>query len=247
MDIIPAIDLRQGKCVRLYQGDYDAETIFSEDPVSMARHWQSLGARRLHIVDLDGAAEGEPCNDSVVGEIVSQVNIPVQVGGGIRTMESVKRFLDLGVDRVILGTVAIESPELVKEACQAFDDRIVVSIDARDGYVKGRGWKRGSDLTTGEVIQQMESCGVGRFIYTDISRDGTLTEPNFVEIKRFVLQTTKPVIAAGGIASVRHLTKLAGLGVEGAIVGRAVYTQDIDLKQALAAIENLNYKKEEHT
>jgi len=171
MDIIPAIDLRHGRCVRLYQGDYNAETIFSEDPVSVAHHWQSLGARRLHIVDLDGAAQGEPCNDSVVGEIVSQVNIPVQVGGGIRTMESIERFLDLGVDRVILGTVAIESPELVEEACREFNDHIVVSIDARDGYVKGRGWKAGSDLTTGAVIQQMESCGVGRFIYTDISSD----------------------------------------------------------------------------
>lgn len=247
MEVIPAIDLRQEKCVRLYQGDYDTETIFSEDPVSMARHWQSLGARRLHIVDLDGAAQGEPCNDSVVGKIVGQMNIPVQVGGGIRTIESVKRFLDLGVDRVILGTVAIESPELVKEACRQFNGHIVVSIDARDGYVKGRGWKAGSDLTTGEVIQQMESCGVGRFIYTDISRDGTLTEPNFAEIERFVSQTSKPVIAAGGITSVRHLTKLAGLGVEGTIVGRAVYTRDIDLKEALAAIENLNSEKEEHT
>ncbi len=239
MEIIPAIDLRHGKCVRLYQGNYNVETIFSEDPVSMAHNWQSLGARRLHIVDLDGAAQGEPCNDSVVGEIVSQVNVPVQVGGGVRTMESIKRFLDLGVDRVILGTVAIESPDLVRETSREFNDHIVVSIDARDGYVKGRGWKAESDLTTGEVIQQMESCGVGRFIYTDISRDGTLTEPNFVEIERFTSQTSKPVIAAGGIASVQHLTRLVGLGVEGAIVGRAIYTQDIDLKEALVTIENL--------
>lgn len=237
MEIIPAVDLRQGKCVRLYQGDYSAETVFSEDPVAMALYWQGMGSERLHIVDLDGASEGKPCNASVVEGIARHVGIPIQVGGGIRTIETISCFLGSGIQRVILGTVAIEKPDLVKEACYRFGDRIVVSIDARNGYVKGHGWKEGSALTISEAVQRMESCGVRRFIYTDISRDGTLAEPNFDEIRSFKSKTVVPVIAAGGITSIEHFRKLSEMGLEGAIVGRAIYTGDIDLKEALANIK----------
>jgi len=235
MEIIPAIDLRNGKCVRLYQGDYSKETVFSEDPLSMALHWQSAGAKRLHLVDLDGAAEGKLCNDAAIEEIARRVQIPVQVGGGIRQIETMEHLLDSGISRVVLGTVAIEDPDLVKDACQKFGDSVIVSIDARGGYARGHGWKEEGNMTIGEVIQQMESRGVKRFIYTDIARDGTLTEPNFEEIAKVKSQTQVPIIAAGGIASVEHLRRLAKLGVEGAIVGRAIYTGDIDLKEALTA------------
>ncbi len=237
MEIIPAIDLRGGKCVRLYQGDYSKETVFSDDPVSMAFRWRDAGARRLHLVDLDGAAEGKLCNAAVIGEIAKKAEIPVEIGGGIRLIETMEHLLELGVDRMILGTVAVEDPELVKEACLRFGEKIIVSIDAKDGYVRGRGWKEAGSLKIEEVIRQMESRGVKRFVFTDISRDGTLTEPNFAEIARFKSLTQIPVIAAGGIASVEHLKKLAETGVEGAITGRAIYTGDIDLKEALALVK----------
>lgn len=236
MEIIPAIDLRGGKCVRLYQGDYSQETVFSDDPVSMALRWESTGAKRLHLVDLDGAAEGKLCNADVIGEIAKRVKIPVQTGGGIRLIETMEHLLNLGIDRMILGTVALEEPDLVTEACLKFKEHIIVSIDAKDGYVRGRGWKEEGRLRIEEVISQMESRGVMRFIYTDISRDGTLTEPNYEEIEKFLACTRIPVIAAGGIASIDHLKKLSEIGVEGAITGRAIYTGNIDLKEAFATI-----------
>lgn len=236
MEIIPAIDLRGGKCVRLYQGDYSNETVFSDDPVSMALRWESTGAKRLHLVDLDGAAEGKLCNADVIGEIAKKVQIPVQIGGGIRLIETVEHLQKMGVDRMILGTVALEEPDLVTEACKIFGERIIISIDAKDGYVRGRGWKEEGSLRIEEVISQMESRGVLRFIYTDISRDGTLTEPNYEEIEKFMASTSIPVIAAGGIASIEHLKKLSEIGVEGAITGRAIYTGNIDLKEAFKTI-----------
>ncbi|MDY6911436.1 MAG: 1-(5-phosphoribosyl)-5-[(5-phosphoribosylamino)methylideneamino]imidazole-4-carboxamide isomerase [Chloroflexota bacterium] len=236
MEIIPAIDLRGGKCVRLYQGDYSQETIFSDDPVSMAVRWQEAGAKRLHMVDLDGAAEGKLCNAAAISEIARTVSIPVQIGGGIRLMETMEHLLDLGVDRMILGTVALEDSGLVKRACLRFGEHIIVSIDAKDGYVRGRGWKEAGTLTIDTVIRQMESLGVKRFIYTDISRDGTLTEPNFEQIEKLKAQTSIPIIAAGGIASIQHLKRLAALGIEGAITGRAIYTGNIDLKEAFSSI-----------
>lgn len=238
MVIIPAIDLRNGKCVRLYQGDYRRETVFSNDPVAMALRWENAGAKRLHLVDLDGAAAGKLCNTTVIEEVVSQVTIPVQVGGGIRQIETIMSLLEAGVDRVILGTVAIENPELVRTACQNFGSGIIVSIDAKDGHVRGRGWKEEGNLTIAEVVEKMEAQGVRRFIYTDIARDGTLTEPNFEQIKRISTQTTIPLIAAGGIASIEHLKKLKDLGIEGAIIGQAIYTGAIDVQKALAALDS---------
>ncbi|MFA5374403.1 MAG: 1-(5-phosphoribosyl)-5-[(5-phosphoribosylamino)methylideneamino]imidazole-4-carboxamide isomerase [Dehalococcoidia bacterium] len=237
MEIIPAIDLKGGKCVRLYQGDYDQETVFSEDPVDVARHWKSLGAKRIHIVDLDGAAKGKLCHFSIIASIVDAVKIPVQVGGGIRTMKSIEKLIDAGVDRVILGTAAIENQDLLKEGCKQFEDRIIAGVDARDGYVATRGWVESSKVTAIELIQHMKAIGVGRFVYTDISRDGTLTEPNFAAIEDLVAKVDTKIIAAGGIASIEHLRKLADIGVEGAIVGRALYTGHIDLKKALKSIQ----------
>lgn len=233
MEIIPAIDLRQGKCVRLYQGDYGQETVFSEDPIAVARHWQSLGARRLHIVDLDGAYEGELCHASLVAEMARSVKIPLQLGGGLRRLEAVEQVLEFGVERAILGTAAIEDIALIREACQRFGERVIVSIDARDGFVATHGWRERTTITAIELVESMASLGVKRFIYTDIARDGTLTEPNFGAIADLLGKTSLPVIASGGISSLEHLKRLARLGVEGAIVGRALYTGDVDLKEAL--------------
>ncbi len=236
MEIIPAIDLRQGKCVRLYQGDYGQETVFSEDPIGVARHWQSLGARRLHIVDLDGASKGELCHASLVEEMARSVKIPLQLGGGLRRLEAVEQVLKFGVERAILGTAAIEDVALIREACQRFGEAVIVSIDARDGFVATHGWRERTTITAIELVESMASLGVKRFIYTDIARDGTLTEPNFGAIADLLGKTSLPIIASGGISSLKHLKRLAQLGVEGAIVGRALYTGDIDLKEALEAL-----------
>jgi phosphoribosylformimino-5-aminoimidazole carboxamide ribotide isomerase len=244
MDIIPAIDLRNGKCVRLFQGDYEKETVFSANPVLMALRWQSEGARRLHIVDLDGAAKGEPSNLEAIEDIIAAIDIPVQVGGGIRSIETIEQLFATGVERAIMGTVAVEKPDLVKEACQRFSDRIIISIDAKDRMVATRGWLQKSTTTASELASKMIELGVTRFIYTDISRDGTLTSPNFEAIAELLSQVNVPVIAAGGISSVQHLTKLAELGVEGAIVGKAIYTGDIKLGEAFKAIRELQSKRQ---
>ena len=236
MEVIPAIDLRGGKCVRLYQGDYSRETVFSDDPVEVARRWQELGAGRLHIVGLDGAAEGGLCHAALVGDIARSVGISLQLGGGIRTIEAIEQVLGLGVERAILGTAAIDDHALVAMACHRFGERIVVSIDARDGYVSTHGWQVKSRVTSVELAEQMAALGVRRFVYTDISRDGTLMEPNFDSIAELLQKTDLPVIASGGISTLAHIRKLAELGVEGAIVGRALYTGDIDLKQALEVL-----------
>ena len=234
MQIFPAVDIKGGKCVRLYQGDYRQETVFSADPVAMAQQWQAQGAKRLHIVDLDGAASGMPKNPVIIESIVKQTGLPVQLGGGIRDEATVKKLLDIGIKRVILGTAAIEQPELVKKLCQALGEAIMVGIDARDGFVATRGWKQATTVTALELAQQMASLGVPRILYTDIKRDGTLTEPNYQSIADLLAQVKLPIIAAGGIAAVSHLRKLKELGVEGAIVGRALYTGNIKLPEALA-------------
>jgi phosphoribosylformimino-5-aminoimidazole carboxamide ribotide isomerase len=236
MEIIPAIDLRNGKCVRLYQGDYEKETVFSDDPVSVALRWQSEGAKRLHLVDLDGAARGELCNLDAIEKIATAVEIPVQVGGGVRSLETIEQLLELGVGRAILGTVAVEDPGLAEEACQRFGDQIIIGIDARDGRVATRGWLQQSKVTAGELAARMVGLGARRFIYTDISRDGTLTSPNFEAVAEFLSQVSVPVIAAGGISSVEHLPRLAALGAEGAIVGRAIYTGDVKLEEAVKSV-----------
>lgn len=234
MEIIPAVDIKDGRCVRLYQGDYGQETVFSEDPVAVASSWQAQGASRIHLIDLDGAASGEICNRAVVEAIVKQVGVPVQLGGGIRDEATVSSLLGIGVGRVILGTVAVEQPELVERLCGKFGEAIVVGIDARDGHVAIHGWQKGTGVSALELCRRMADMGVRRLIYTDIKRDGTLTGPDFKAIAELVGSLDLPVIAAGGISTLGHLRKLGGLGVEGAIVGKALYTGDIDLREALA-------------
>jgi phosphoribosylformimino-5-aminoimidazole carboxamide ribotide isomerase len=234
MEIIPAVDIKGGKCVRLYQGDYQKETVFSEDPIDVAMGWRTQGARRLHLIDLDGAAEGEPRNIKIIEAIVKQTKLPVQLGGGIRDEATVARLLDIGIDRVVLGTVAVENQELVKTLCQKYSKAIVIGIDARDGYVATRGWAKGTEIKALELGLQMRDLGAGRIIYTDIKRDGTLTGPGFEAIAEMVKSVKLPVIAAGGISKIGHLKKLKELGVEGAILGKALYTGDINLKEALS-------------
>jgi phosphoribosylformimino-5-aminoimidazole carboxamide ribotide isomerase len=238
MEVIPSIDLKGGRCVRLYQGDYARETVFSEDPLGTAQRWESLGAPRLHLVDLDGAASGEPRHLSVVAEIAATLRIPVQIGGGIRRMEMIEQYMEAGVKRVVLGTAAVENPRLVKEACVTFGEAIVLGVDARDGFVAVRGWQDKTSALAADLIQQMEALGARRFIYTDIARDGTLTEPNFQAIAELVTKAKSPIIASGGVTSIDHLKRLSQIGVEGAIIGRALYTGDIRLDKALAALED---------
>jgi len=232
--VIPAIDLRHGKCVRLYQGDYEQETVFRDNPVEVALEWQSLGVPRIHIVDLEGAATSELHNLDIIEQIANAVLVPTQAGGGIRKLETIEQVLKAGIERVVLGTAAVETPKLVEEACRKFSESIIVSIDARQGRVSTHGWRRETELEVVEFAQAMVRLGVKRFIYTDISRDGTLTEPNFTAIAELAEAISLPIIAAGGISSVIHLKILKQLGIEGAIVGKALYTGDIDLKKALA-------------
>jgi phosphoribosylformimino-5-aminoimidazole carboxamide ribotide isomerase len=211
-------------------------THFSDDPLDAALKWQAMGASRLHIVDLDGAASGKIGNIDIIHNIASVMLIPTQLGGGLRDIDTIQKILTLGIERVILGTVAVENPKLVEEACKRFNDYIIVSIDARDGCVATHGWIQETTLTTVQFAQKMAGLGVRRFIYTDIIRDGTLTEPNFAAISELVHNTRLPVIAAGGITSILHLKMLKQLGVEGAIVGKALYTGDIKLKDAIAEL-----------
>jgi len=202
----------------------------------MALKWQSMGAPRLHIVDLDGAASGEPRNMEIIQQIASAMLIPVQLGGGIRTLETVEKLLKMGLERVVLGTAAVEDPGVVAAACRSFRDSVIIGIDARDGHLATRGWLKDTELEAVSFAESMVKLGARRFIYTDISRDGTLTEPNFAAISALIEAVRLPVIAAGGITSVNHLLMLKKLGAEGAIVGRALYTGDINLKRALADI-----------
>jgi phosphoribosylformimino-5-aminoimidazole carboxamide ribotide isomerase len=222
--------------VRLYQGDYNRETVFSDDPLDIALKWQSVGAPRLHIVDLDGAAAGEIRNLGVIDAIARAMLIPVQLGGGIRNIGTVEMLLKAGIEQVVLGTAAVENPGLVAEACSRFGDAIAVGIDARDGYVATRGWLTNTEQTALGLARAMVQIGVKRFVYTDIARDGTLTEPNILAVAEMIDKLGLPVIAAGGISSVAHLKSLQKVGAAGAIVGKALYTGDINLKRALVEI-----------
>ena len=237
MEVIPAVDIRGGRCVRLYQGDYDRETVFSEDPVAMARHWERLGAPRLHVVDLDGARAGRPVNDRVIEELLSTVGIPVQVAGGIRQLDVIGRYLEMGAGRVVLGTAAVRDQPLVSRACATFPEAVVVAVDARRGLVATAGWREASGETPAGLMRRLEELGVPRFIFTDISRDGTLHGPNFTAIGRLLRAFRTPVIASGGVTTVEHLRRLAKLGAEGAIVGLALYDGGLELGEALAAVQ----------
>ncbi len=240
MDVIPAIDLRGGRCVRLYQGDYDQEEVYGTDPLAVALRWQDEGATLIHVVDLDGAASGEFANLDAIRAIAAGVSVPIEVGGGIRDMDKADTLAESGVDRLVLGTSAVEDPDFVGALIERFGaSRIVVSVDARDGWAALRGWKQPSQLRALDLMRQMIAVGVEHLEYTDISRDGTLTEPNFEAMTEAVQNLSSPIIAAGGVASVRHLERLAGLGVSGAIVGKALYTGAVDLREALRLVGSM--------
>lgn len=233
MEIIPAVDIRGGKCVRLYQGDYNQQTVFNDNPVTVALTWYSQGAKWLHIVDLDGAAAGEPKNMDMVLQIIRESGLLIELGGGIRQKEVAEKLLCKGVSRIILGTAAIENRELVKKLCQQFGEAIAVSLDARDGKIAIHGWRENTVFEVLQLSREMIDAGVRQLIYTDIKKDGTLTEPNFDMINILIAKTNVPVIVAGGIAKLEHLRRLKELGVEGAIIGKALYTGDIDLGEAI--------------
>lgn len=234
--IYPAIDIRGGKCVRLVQGDYNKETVYHNNPVEAARSWEAQGAEWIHLVDLDGAKAGHPVNEAVIGEIAASVSIPVQVGGGLRTEEDVKRLLSLGVKRVILGTAAIEDRRLVQELLKKYPGQIVMGLDAREGYVATRGWLETSTVKVEDLTLELAGYGADTFIFTDISRDGMMEGPNLDAIVKLARHSGCNVIASGGVSSMEDLERLAAAssaGVSGAIVGKALYTGTIGLKRAL--------------
>ncbi|BAY12365.1 1-(5-phosphoribosyl)-5-[(5-phosphoribosylamino)methylideneamino]imidazole-4-carboxamide isomerase [Calothrix sp. NIES-2098] len=239
MDVIPAIDLLEGRCVRLYQGDYDRSQVFSENPADVAKQWVEQGATRLHVVDLDGAKAGKVVNLRAIEAIAQAVSVPIQVGGGMRDRASVQQVLNIGIQRAILGTIAVEQPQLVQQLCQEFPGQIVIGIDARNGLVATRGWLETSEVLATQLAVQMQELGAAAIIYTDIHRDGTLSGPNLDALRELAATISIPVIASGGVSSVTDLLSLLALepqGVTSVIVGRALYTGDIDLKEALRAI-----------
>ncbi len=237
MEIFPAIDLLEGRCVRLYQGDYEQSQVFSEDPVEVAKGWVEQGANWLHLVDLDGAKTGEPVNLDPISRIVNAIDVPVQVGGGIRDRNRVTQLLNLGVKRVIVGTVAIENPDLVTQLCQDFPEQIVIGIDARNGKVATRGWLETSEIEAIDLAQRMPNAAA--IVYTDIHRDGTLEGPNIPMLREMAQAIEVPVVASGGVSSVTDLLNLLALepvGVTSVIVGRALYTGDVSLQEAIRAV-----------
>jgi len=235
--ILPAIDIKDGRCVRLYQGDYAQMTTYDTDPVQVALRWQAAGASWLHLVDLDGAAQGHPVNADLIGRIKKAVNLHIEVGGGMRSPDHVQQILDLGIDRIVLGTVAITNRALLQEALARHGASIIVGIDARNGQVAISGWRETSQVNAVDLARQLAALGVQRFVYTDIARDGALSGPNFAALAEMRAATSSALIASGGVSSLADLHALAQSGVEGAIVGKAIYTGDVDLAVAIREIE----------
>lgn len=238
MIIIPAVDIKNGKCVRLSQGRMDAETVFSDDPAAMAKKWEDQGAQIIHVVDLDGAVGKQPRNLDTIRQIVERVDARIQVGGGIRNEDTIRMFLDMGVYRVIVGTEAIRNPTLVKSACRLFPDRIVIGIDARNGLVAIEGWTQTTRVRAVDLAKQYEDLGVAAINFTDIHRDGMQTGPNITETRHLAESISIPVVASGGVSvleDIIRLMPLAAVGVVGVITGRALYSGSLDLKQAIAA------------
>jgi phosphoribosylformimino-5-aminoimidazole carboxamide ribotide isomerase len=234
--IYPAIDIRGGKCVRLFQGDYAQETVYADSPLEMAKRWVEQGASWVHLVDLDGAKEGKPANAELIKEIARSIPVPVQVGGGIRTEEQIADYLEAGVARVIVGTAAIEDEPFTQRILQAYGDKIAIGLDCRNGLVATRGWLTTTDVKATELAKRLVSYGAETFIYTDIARDGTLTGPNVEEITELAVATGKSVIASGGVSNLDDLLTLSAHvvdGVSGAIVGKALYTDAFTLSEAL--------------
>jgi phosphoribosylformimino-5-aminoimidazole carboxamide ribotide isomerase len=240
MLLIPAVDLKNGRCVRLWQGQMDAETVYSDDPLAMAQGWVEQGATWLHVVDLDGAVAGEPRNLSAIEQIVKSVPVPVQVGGGIRSVERIERYLGLGVARVIVGTLAIEQPLLTADLCRRFPGRIAVSLDTRDGKVALKGWRQSASVNYLNVARQIDACHPAVLIFTAIQRDGTLEGPDLPRLRELLAVVSLPVIVAGGIGHVDHIRDLVPLeadGLQGAIIGKALYDGSVIFHEALALVQ----------
>jgi phosphoribosylformimino-5-aminoimidazole carboxamide ribotide isomerase len=239
--VIPAIDIKGGRCVRLQQGEMSKETVYSEVPEEMAVKWVEKGAERLHLVDLDGAVEGKATNKEVIRKIVAAVPIPIQLGGGIRDMGTIENYIKLGINQVILGTVAYKNPEFLTQACKEFTGRIILGVDARKDRVAVEGWTEETDMTVGQMAKRFENIGISAIIYTDIHRDGMSTGPN-VEATKMLAQTIEiPVIASGGISGIDDVAKIVGLakyGVIGMITGRALYRGTLDLAEAVKLTRN---------
>ncbi len=237
MIVIPAVDIKGGQCVRLQQGRSEAATVFSDDPLAMARRWVAAGARLIHVIDLDGAFSKSPRNLAGIRQIVARTDAAIQVGGGIRNARTIAMYLELGVERVIIGTAAIENPTLVERACREHPGRIVVGIDARNGYVAIEGWTQTTSMPAVDLARRFEDCGVCAINFTDISRDGMQTGPNLEETRRVAEAVSIPVIASGGVSTltdIRNLMALEPLGVSGVITGRAIYSGSLDLAEAIA-------------
>lgn len=236
MIVIPAIDIKNGRCVRLKQGRMSDETVYSDHPEEIAARWHNKGAERIHIVDLDGAVKGRPVNSETIKRIVDAVPVPTQLGGGIRDMETIESYLGLGISQVILGTVAYKNPEFVTEACKKFPGRIILGIDASKGLVAVEGWVEKTDMTVIEMIERFESVGIWAIIYTDIQRDGMFSGPNIDATRELAEATSIPVIASGGISGtddIRRLLSLEQYGVMGMITGKALYEGNMDLAEAI--------------
>lgn len=237
MIIFPAIDLKDGQCVRLYKGDMDQDTVYNDDPADQALQWASAGFGWVHVVDLNGAVDGRPVNSAAVKSVIDRVDIPVQLGGGIRSLGQIERWLAEGVSRVILGTIAVRDPELVKEACRLFPDQIVVGIDARDGMVAVEGWVEASDMHAEDLAKAFEDAGVSAIIYTDIDRDGTGEGVNIGATSSMVNATRIPVIASGGIGSLDDLSAVQSIeGIHGVVVGKALYEGKFTPQDALKLV-----------
>ena len=238
MIIIPAVDIKDGKCVRLLQGRKDKETVFSDDPVAMARRWQQQGARRIHVIDLDGAFEKKPKNLAVIERMIQEIDVPIQVGGGIRERKAVDRYMQAGADRVIIGTEAIRNPDLVAECCRDYPNRVVVAIDARGGLVAIEGWVETTRTPAVELARRFEATGIAAINFTDIHRDGMQTGPNIEETRKLAEAISIPVVASGGVSSIediRNLLPLEAVGVVGVITGKALYAGTLRLADAITA------------
>ncbi|MBH0179010.1 MAG: 1-(5-phosphoribosyl)-5-[(5-phosphoribosylamino)methylideneamino]imidazole-4-carboxamide isomerase [Nitrospira sp.] len=238
MLVIPAIDLKDGRCVRLRQGDMAAETVYSDDVQAVAKQWQAGGAHLIHVVDLNGAVDGEPRNLPHIETVIKTVSVKVQVGGGIRTIETVRRYLHAGVSRVVLGTAALTDRAFLEQACKEFPGRILLGLDARDGKVAVKGWTAVSDVRAVDLLKEVSGCAIGAVIYTDIARDGMLSGPNIPALEEIVAHASCPVIASGGISRIEDLLAVRSLGprIEGAIVGKALYDGKLDYRAAVAAL-----------
>jgi phosphoribosylformimino-5-aminoimidazole carboxamide ribotide isomerase len=245
MEIIPAIDIRGGRCVQLVQGDYARETVFGDDPVAMARRWVEQGGTRLHVVDLDGAKEGRPVNDAIVARIVREAGVPVQVAGGVRDAASIRRWADAGAQRIVIGTLAVEQPDVVAEAVREHGEKIAIALDVRGGRAAVKGWLETSDTTAEDFTRSMAELGARHFIYTDIARDGMLQHLDFDALQRMLAVldgtgTGAEMIYSGGVTSVADVVALDAYGLEGAIIGTALYDGRLDLAEALTALATGN-------